>query len=448
MLRRILLIALISMNPVSLADTKLVPKPGSTKSGGAGGGITWSTPANASIVPDADGTYTVGSATEAFDIGYFYYLQNGTNQLGLDGSVTIDSADGLVVNDLGATTGVLLSTNVFVGIQNPAATASTALRFYDNDNSNYVSLKSSGTVSSNISWTLPAADGTSGQVLSTNGSGVLSWATAGGGADPSLLGNGTAGAPSYSFTADPDTGVYRSAANRLGFSSGGAQIAYVDSGSGLMPGADNSYEFGSTSAAWFTISGKFINAIDVVLNQSTMNFDGTGTTMITSGASVQGRINADYVVTGNKNVGLQTGANNTADAVATGSWYFETGNKNAGSGNSGGFFFQSGSSSGGSRGDMTWNIDVWSIPKTVTTGGTTGAQTIDKISGTVNFAAAATSLVVTNSTVSTSSLVHAVARTNDTTCSVKSVVPAAGSFEIFMTAACTAETSVGFLVTN
>tara|TARA_R110000868_G_scaffold395214_1_gene666799 strand:+ start:1959 stop:2786 length:828 start_codon:yes stop_codon:yes gene_type:complete len=56
-----------------------------------------------------------------------------------------------------------------------------ALRFADTDNSNYVAFKSPGTVASNVTWTLPAADGTSSQVLSTNGSGTLSWATASGG---------------------------------------------------------------------------------------------------------------------------------------------------------------------------------------------------------------------------------------------------------------------------
>jgi len=89
-----------------------------------------------------------------------------------------------------------------------------------------------------------------------------------------------------------------------------------------------------------------------------------------------------------------------------------------------------------------------SYPTTVTAGGTTGAQTINKISGTVNFAAAATSLVVTNSLVSTTSLVFAVVRTNDATATIKNVVPAAGSFTITLDAAATAETSVGFYVIN
>jgi hypothetical protein len=59
------------------------------------------------------------------------------------------------------------------------------LQFSDNDNSNFVALKSPVTVASNVVWTLPGADGSSGQVLSTNGSGTLSWATASGGGTPS-----------------------------------------------------------------------------------------------------------------------------------------------------------------------------------------------------------------------------------------------------------------------
>jgi hypothetical protein len=45
---------------------------------------------------------------------------------------------------------------------------------------NYVGFKAADGIASNVIWTLPIADGTSGQVLSTNGSGVLSWATASG----------------------------------------------------------------------------------------------------------------------------------------------------------------------------------------------------------------------------------------------------------------------------
>ena len=62
--------------------------------------------------------------------------------------------------------------------------ASGALKLYDSDDSNYVGLQSAGTVSSDITWTLPSADGSNGQALTTNCSGTLSWADAGS-ADPS-----------------------------------------------------------------------------------------------------------------------------------------------------------------------------------------------------------------------------------------------------------------------
>ena len=85
---------------------------------------------------------------------------------------------------------------------------------------------------------------------------------------------------------------------------------------------------------------------------------------------------------------------------------------------------------------------------TNTAAGTTGAQTINRPSGTVNFAAGSSSLVVTNSLCTTASLVFATVRTNDATAVIKNVVPAAGSFTINLNAAATAETSVGFFIIN
>lgn len=51
------------------------------------------------------------------------------------------------------------------------------LRFADSDNSNWIAFQAPATIASNVTWTLPSTDGSSGQVLSTNGSGVLAWAT-------------------------------------------------------------------------------------------------------------------------------------------------------------------------------------------------------------------------------------------------------------------------------
>jgi hypothetical protein len=67
--------------------------------------------------------------------------------------------------------------------------AQREMRLADADSSAYVGFKAPGTITSNRIWTLPAADGTTGQVLSTNGSGTLSWATSGGGGGGSSVGD-------------------------------------------------------------------------------------------------------------------------------------------------------------------------------------------------------------------------------------------------------------------
>ena len=51
------------------------------------------------------------------------------------------------------------------------------LRFGDADSSNWVAFQGASTIASNVTWTLPATDGSTGQALTTNGSGTLSWST-------------------------------------------------------------------------------------------------------------------------------------------------------------------------------------------------------------------------------------------------------------------------------
>ena len=66
-------------------------------------------------------------------------------------------------------------TNIQIGSQGD-------LRLGDSDNSNYVALHAPTTVASNYTLTLPTATGTANQVLITDGSGNLSFATVSGGA--------------------------------------------------------------------------------------------------------------------------------------------------------------------------------------------------------------------------------------------------------------------------
>ena len=73
---------------------------------------------------------------------------------------------------------------------------------------NYVGFQAPATIAADVLWTLPAADGTSAQVLSTNGSGALSWATASAGATVVDGGNFANGSSIVSTSGTIDGGSF------------------------------------------------------------------------------------------------------------------------------------------------------------------------------------------------------------------------------------------------
>ena len=91
-------------------------------------------------------------------------------------------ADSIVYDNSGSDVSVTVSN--IVGSASPTFTGNVTinaqgdLRLADSDSSNYVGFQSPGTVSSNVLWTLPGADGSAGQQLTTDGSGTLSWSAA------------------------------------------------------------------------------------------------------------------------------------------------------------------------------------------------------------------------------------------------------------------------------
>jgi trimeric autotransporter adhesin len=99
-------------------------------------------------------------------------MKIGSNSFGFGGS-----ASG--VADLSATSSIAVFNNVNMYIGNTNNTA-RELRFYSPNSSStyssayYTALKA-GSQSANVTYTLPTADGTSGQQLTTNGSGTLTW---------------------------------------------------------------------------------------------------------------------------------------------------------------------------------------------------------------------------------------------------------------------------------
>lgn len=87
------------------------------------------------------------------------------------------------------------------------------------------------------------------------------------------------------------------------------------------------------------------------------------------------------------------------------------------------------------------------VDATMTAAGTTTPQTINKGAGSVNLAAGETSKVVTNSLVTTASIIHGVVDASGA-CSVQRIVAAAGSFTIYLNTSVGSEVAVKWKVIN
>ena len=128
-----------------------------------GGGIT--------LKGTTDKTFNWVDATDAWTSSEHINLASGKS-LYLNGTLLKDVSETLANKTLESA----LATTAFT------LNATAELRLADTDSSHYVGFKAPGTVSTNRVWTLPAADGSAGQVLTTDGSGTFSFSTPAAGA--------------------------------------------------------------------------------------------------------------------------------------------------------------------------------------------------------------------------------------------------------------------------
>jgi len=163
-------------------------------------------------VPNIEKTYTVfNNTTGAFTVTLrgasqttnfitWATTDKGIKQVYMDGINVVDTGANLSVTKITASNLTTNAISILGGVEQ---------KYFDSDNSNFVSLKSNATVASNVSFTLPntlpsftnaamimttagvmsftpytfpTSDGSADQVLKTNGAGVVSFSTVSGGA--------------------------------------------------------------------------------------------------------------------------------------------------------------------------------------------------------------------------------------------------------------------------
>lgn len=151
---------------------------------------------------------------------------------------------------------------------NATINAQGDLRFADADSSNYVAFQAPATITTNVLWTLPAADGSANQVLKTNGSGNLGWVTPNAGTVTSVdVSGGTTG---LTTSGGPVTGSGTiTLAGTLGVANGGTGATTL---TGVVKG-------NGTSA--FTASN--VNLASEVTGTLPVANGGTGQTSYTDG---------------------------------------------------------------------------------------------------------------------------------------------------------------------
>jgi hypothetical protein len=308
----------------------------------------------ATNIPSA-GNLVLGELAINIADGKLYY-KNPSNVVTLlavsGGAITPITNNGVVyINGSGqAVSGSALTfdgTNVQIG-------ATGALRFADTDSSNYVAFKSPGVVSANVTWTLPSADGTSGQALSTNGSGTLSWASiSASAATPTALGTvygktdsaspfttalGSLAAANTTGTNNTAIGYNALNANVTGVENTaiGMQSMRLSTGSGgVAVGYASLYSNTSaqrnTALGYLSMFSTTTGDYNTAVGRSSLNFNTTGAsnTVVgyTSGYNITTGSNnvafgdsalfSNTTASGNTAVGYQAGFNNTTGNFST-----------------------------------------------------------------------------------------------------------------------------------
>lgn len=395
------------------------PASGKVPTGTDGNGNwTWQTPSGGGSVTSVAGTTnritSSGGTTPAIDISASYVGQSSITTLG---TITTGVWNGTAIANANLANSTISGISLGSNLNNLSIAAeliSGGATTYNGSAAKSIAIQSgsvtntmlSGSIdlTAKVTGTLPVANGGTGVTTSTGSTNlVLS-------ASPTFTGTVAADSIKPKLIRFPQT---------VGAQNQGAQILSFDANSTATA---NGISWGSTRFIYSDAPNS------ITLNSTFVKFSA-----FVSGSQFQNPTTANNATLALANTGT-TISRNQADANTA----LIISNANASStGNIVNF------SSSTSSTAVTISIPgVIGQYGTFTAIGTTGAQTINKPTGVVNFANGATSLVVTNSLCTTSSVIMATIQTNDGTMKSVQCVPASGSFTIYANAAATGTTAV------
>ncbi len=175
-----------------------------------------------------------------------------------------------------------IRSNIFTVTPTPTLSSVGEMRLQELSNSasaHYVGFKPASSIAANVIWQLPAVDGTSGQVLSTNGSKVLSWASPG--------------------LAPPVVLTLNSSSTTLTVTNTGSGDALILNGSGTQTLQIN----GNTGFSGL-FSGSANSASPIITGQNVGNGAGVFGQNFASGPGVSGSSSSSYGIYGTGTVGV------------------------------------------------------------------------------------------------------------------------------------------------
>jgi len=204
-------------------------------------------------------------------------INNDTESTGI-GSGALQVLGGSAFDDDMYVSGNLYSVGTGIKVR-----TSGSIEFYNTSNSNFVGLKAPDSVSTDKVYVLPAADGSSGQFLKTDGLGNLSWASAagsGGGTPP------------------------------------GGNDTYVQFNDANSFGGDATFTFNKIQSI-LTVPNMAVNNVLTVADTTESTNEATGSLVTSGGAGITGQLNVAGAI--NKFTGATNSTSiNTGTVVVTG----------------------------------------------------------------------------------------------------------------------------------